>query len=277
MLPLRSLVASLLPLLVGVIAHIRGLTVSDKAQADMANVVGLCFDLGAIILFWILKIHHDGLDALYNALQIHMADPGGHTDDATSITVPSLDKGKVITSAPIRTTVEETGTGRGSGVRGLVLLLALGSFSFVLTGCAPGTMNNPFSIIADPKALPADKLTAAETLYNSTMSILTIARQENKINDKLWHDIRIASDSFNAAMDSLKVQVGAGLPLDGNSLWVSANAALQTLISQKGTVPSGNRASSTDYQRPVYNLRGDLGEQRPYYGRPAGGDYATAA
>lgn len=289
--PLRSLILALVPLLLGLIAHARGLTVSDKTSADIANVTGLVLDVAAILLFWVLKIHHDGLNSLYALMQAHMDDPQGHTENAALHSVPGLGSPVVtsVRSVSLAGYVKDAGTreantaviNKDAADAGImakattgVVLVVLSCGALFAGGCTNGAIANPIATLSSTTASPADKLTAAGTIYNSTMIALTLARQDGGINDTNWHTIRVASDAFNAAMDSLQTQVTAGVPLNGNSLWTAANNALQTLITQKGSASNvSTQPSSRNNLGPLPNLRGDRAEQWATYRRPAASNY----
>lgn len=110
-----------------------------------------------------------------------------------------------------------------------ILLLAL--LAVPIAGCGP---TSPAAVLVNPSAKPLDRIAAAESIYNSTMTLVLIARQDKLIDDAQFHRIRVASDAFVAAIASSRTSVAGGAPLDGNAFWAAANAALQSIVDAQG-------------------------------------------
>jgi hypothetical protein len=117
----------------------------------------------------------------------------------------------------------------------ILLWLFLPALMLVGMGCGP---NDPLTVVGDTSKPTLVRLAAADQLYVSAGTALVFAKQTGVISQSEWNKVVVpANNAFQSAMNALQTQAQANplMKLDGNSIWTLLQAALTSLINEKGT------------------------------------------
>lgn len=218
----KSSVVALVSLIVGIICHIRGASLSDSTNADISQVVGLIFDLVAGNIIYVLNLH------LKNKQGIATIDP-------TAVNTPSP-------MTPAASSINTTGT--------VAKLLILGTICAYVTGCAS------FGQLSDQ-----DKVSQSESVFTVAVTALSAAKGANLIDAQDYHSIVGIEQTLSAAFDQVHADLDAGGKLDGNTAWNVINTMLNQITAYQwrfthGTGnPGGNSGPTT-----IPSSRGPIGD-----------------